>query len=103
MIQNLILSTVPIPELVSMITAEVVKQIQQYVEKPIQIESKKLYGDKEAAAYLGCSVMTVQKLRKTRQISYYRYGRKYNYLSNELDEALKVPRRFGESKGKRIA
>ena len=50
MIQNLILSSVPIPELVNMITAEVVKQIQQYVEKPIQIEPTRLYGDKEAAA-----------------------------------------------------
>jgi len=98
--QNLILSTVPIPELASMITAEVVKQIQQYVEKPIQIESKKLYGDKVAAAYLGCSVMTVQKLRKTGQISYFRYGRKCYYLSNELDEALKVPKRFGEGRRK---
>ena len=83
-----------------MITTEVVKQIQQYVEKPIQIEPTRLYGDKEAAAYLGCAALTVQKLRKTGQITYYRYGRKYYYFSNELDEALKVQRRFGEGRRK---
>ena len=83
-----------------MITTEVVKQIQQYVEKPIQIEPTRLYGDKEAAAYLGCAALTVLKLRKTGQISYYRYGRKYYYFSNELDEAFKVQRRFGEGRRK---
>ena len=101
MMQNLILSTVPIPELVSMITAEVVKQIQQYVEKPIQIESTRLFGDKEAAKYLGCSPLTVFKLRKSGQIGYYRFGRKFYFLSNELDETLKVPRRFNKTRGNR--
>jgi excisionase family DNA binding protein len=99
--ENLVVSTIPIAELVNRITAEVVNQIIQYIEKPVVTqESKRLYGDKEAAAYLGCSVMSVQKLRKTGQISFYRYGRKCYYLNNELDEALKVPRRFSQARGK---
>lgn len=58
------------------------------------------YGDKEAADYLGCAPLTIYKLRKSRQITYYRYGRKFYFLGNELDEALKVPRRFGEKNRK---
>ena len=97
--ENLIVSTIPIAELVNMITTEVVKQIIKYIEKPLVItDSKRLIGDKEAAAYLGCSKMTIGNLRKRGTISYYRYGRKLYYLSNELDEALKVQRRFGGSR-----
>lgn len=60
-------------------------------------QPKRLYGDKAAAVYLGCSVLTVQKLRKAGEISYYRYGRKYYYISSELDAALKVDqRKFGK-------
>lgn len=99
LMEKIVLSTIEISELVKLISAEVVKQITPFIEKPAVIpESKRLIGDKEAAAYLGCSKMTVGNLRKRGAISYYRYGRKLYYLSNELDEALKVQRRFGSSR-----
>lgn len=98
--ENIVVSTIPINDLVKLVASEVVEQITQYIEKPVQPESKRLFGDKEAADYLGCSPLTIQKLRNTRQITYYRYGRKCYFLSNELDEALKVPRKFGEKNRK---
>ena len=75
--QNLVLSPVPISDLVSMIANEVVAQISKQAQQTIKPESepKRLYGDKEAAVYLGCSILTVGKLRHSRQITYYRYGR----------------------------
>jgi hypothetical protein len=75
--------------------------------EPASIETttepqKRLYGDKAAAACLGCSVLTIAKLRKTGQISFYRYGARYYYIAQELDQALKhEARRFGELRGRR--
>ena len=53
----------------------------------------RLYGDRSAASYLGCSIMTVQALRRSGAISFYRTGRKVFYISSELDESLKVQNR----------
>ena len=69
------------------------------ISTPEPIEPKRLIGDRAAADHLGCTPLTVAKLRKSGQISYYRYGRKYYYLANELDAAFKVSeRRFGENR-----
>ena len=70
---------------------------QQPQADPPNSSPQRLFGDKSAADYLGCSVLTIQKLRKTGEISFYRYGRKYYYISSELDAALKVDqRKFGK-------
>jgi excisionase family DNA binding protein len=59
----------------------------------------RLFGDKAAAVHLGCSIMTVQQLRRNGSIPFIRTGRKLVYLSNELDEALSVKaRKFQKSK-----
>ena len=59
----------------------------------------RLFGDREAARHLGCSVMTVQSLRRKGSIPFIRTGRKLVYLSTELDEALKVKaRKFQKGK-----
>ena len=58
------------------------------------------YLEIKAADYLGYTPLTVLKLPKSGQITYYRFGRKFYFLSNELDDALKVRRRFGKLKGK---
>ena len=59
----------------------------------------RLVGDRAGANYLGCSIMTIQHLRRSGAVSYYRMGRKVYYLSNELDAALKVQaRKFQKSK-----
>ena len=64
-------------------------------------EPKRLFGDKAAAVHLGCSIMTVQQLRRNGSIPFIRTGRKLVYLSTELDEALKVKaRKFQTAKGK---
>jgi hypothetical protein len=61
----------------------------------------RLYGDRAAATYLGCTVLTIAKLRRTGNIPYYRYGARYYYIAQELDKALKhEARRFGELRGK---
>ena len=57
------------------------------------IEPVRLYGDRQAAKYLNCSVMTIQSLRRSGAIPFIRTGRKLIYISNELDESLKVQAR----------
>lgn len=66
---------------------------------PTTPEPERLFGDKEAARYLGCSIMTVQSLRRNGNIPFYRTGRKIIYISNELDQALQVKaRKFQKTK-----
>jgi len=95
--QNVILSSVSIPDLVELIAGELEHRLQPK-EQQVQVsEPQRLYGDKSAAQYLGCTPLTVQKLRKSGEISYYRYGRKYYYIASELDQAFKVSaRKFGK-------
>ena len=62
----------------------------------------RLNGDKAAAKHVGCTVLTIARLRRTGEVSYYRYGSRYYYIAEELDEALKhEARRFGELRGRR--
>ncbi len=62
-------------------------------------EPVRLFGDRAAASYLGCSVMTIQSLRRNGNIPFYRTGRKIIYISNELDQALQVKaRKFQKTK-----
>jgi len=95
---NVILSPIAVPDLINQIAAEIeLRLINREQSVQPQPASQRLYGDKSAADYLGCSVLTIQKLRKTGEISFYRYGRKYYYISSELDAALKVDqRKFGK-------
>jgi len=53
------------------------------------ISSEKLIGDKALAEYLGCTPQTVWRLKNTGKIPFHRYGRKYYYKSDEIDESLK--------------
>jgi len=102
--QNLILSPIGIPDLVSLIAGEIESRLINFAKltQP-QVESQRLFGDRAAANYLGCTPLTIGKLRKSGTIPFYRYGRKYYYLSNELDEVLKVEsRRFGELRNRRV-
>ncbi len=95
---SVIFTQVEVGALVDLIAAEVVTQITKRLPAPtppLPQEPIRLYGDKAGSSYLGCSVMTVQALRRKGAIPYYRTGRRVFYLSNELDEALKVnPRKF---------
>ncbi|MEI7526137.1 MAG: helix-turn-helix domain-containing protein [Mariniphaga sp.] len=69
---------------------------------PAPPEPRRLYGDKAAAEYLGCTPLTILKLRNSGAISFYRYGRKFYFITSELDNALKVDaRKFG--RGKKVA
>lgn len=105
---NIILSVIEIPALIDLIADEVVTQLlnrQPSIQiptpptppTPTSSEPVRLFGDKAAAKYLGCSVMTVQNLRKSGRISFYRTGRKVYYVTTELDSALQfTPRKFGK-------
>ena len=98
--QNVILSQVSIPDLVNHLADELEKRLlnREQVSSPV-LESKRLNGDKAAAEYLGCTPLTIQKLRKSGHITFYRYGRKYYYYSSQLDQELKVSQRqFGKGK-----
>ena len=71
-------------------------------EAPTPEPDTRLYGDRAAATYLGCTVLTIAKLRRTGNIPYYRYGARYYYIAQELDKALKhEARRFGELRGRK--
>ena len=65
-------------------------------------EPVRLFGDNAAARYLGCSIMTVQSLRRNGAISFYRTGRKVFYISSELDESLKVQSRKFSKKSTKV-
>ncbi len=66
------------------------------------VERIRLNGDKAAAVYLGCTPLTIHKLRKEKAITYHRYGTRYYYYTDELDRDLRHDaRRFGELRGRR--
>ena len=92
---NVVLSPVSIPDLINQIANEIETRILNRVAAITPPATStpdpiRLYGDKAAAQYLGCSIMTVQALRRSGAISFYRTGRKVFYISTELDESLKV-------------
>jgi len=95
--QNVILSSVSIPDLVDLIACEIETRFQKQEQPTPTPEPQRLYGDRSAAQYLGCTPLTIQKLRKSGEIPYYRYGRKFYFIASELDQALKVSaRKFGK-------
>jgi excisionase family DNA binding protein len=102
--KDLILSTIPIPDLIDQIVEKMQARITdtQPANPPLPFPDTRLYGDKAAANHIGCTVQTIIAMRKRGEIPFYRYGRKYFYKANEIDSALKVEgRRFGELRGKR--
>ena len=92
--QNVILSPIEIPALINLIASEIeARLLTREQATPAASAPIKLIGDKAAAAYLGCSKLTVSNLRKAGTIPFYRYGRKNYFWSNELDQELKVSAR----------
>ena len=93
---NVVLSPISIPDLVNQIANEIETRLYRRLDiTPPQSQPHpiRLTGDKAAAAYLHCSVVSVQNLRNSGAIPFYRMGRKVYYLSTELDEALRVQNR----------
>lgn len=105
---NVVLSPVSIPDLINQIANEIENRIlNRAAATPTPAptttpEPIRLYGDRAAAGYLGCSVMTIQSLRRNGSISFYRTGRKVFYISSELDESLKVQNRKFTRKSTKI-
>jgi len=96
---NVVLSPVSIPDLVNQIANEIEARLQKqqpFTQPPTTPDPIRLHGDAAASSYLGCSIMTIQSLRRSGTIPFFRTGRKVFYLSTELDAALKVSaRKFG--------
>ena len=98
---NFVLSPISIPDLINQIANEIEARLQRQQQLSIASSSDptepiRLYGDKAASQYLNCSVMTMQSLRRSGAIPFYRTGRKVFFISTELDSALKVQsRKFG--------
>jgi hypothetical protein len=105
--QNIILSNINVSEFVNLLADEMERrQLVKPVIDPLPTPEPdtRLYGDRAAATYLGCTVLTIAKLRRTGYIPFYRYGARYYYIAQELDKALKhEARRFGELRGRRKA
>jgi len=104
-LSEVIISTVPITDLVSMIADELERRAE-LKSNPAQDlpppEIKRLYGDKAAAKHIGCTPGAVGKLRKADKIRYYTLGTRYYYYAHELDEDLRGGKhRFGELRGRR--
>ncbi|MBK6345003.1 MAG: helix-turn-helix domain-containing protein [Bacteroidales bacterium] len=79
-----------------------IKEFQRNeVPAPFLISSEKLIGDKALAEYLGCTIQTVSRLKKTGKITFHRYGRKYYYKSQEIDESLKGKEQIFDSRKQR--
>ena len=51
-------------------------------------EPKLLYSIRELAAFLGCSLVTAQKLKNSKKIRYKQFGRKCVFNTNEILEDL---------------
>ncbi len=97
--ERVLMFNIPVPDLVDLIADEVEKRLakpnQYKIETPISEE--RLHGDKSAANHIGCTVQTVGRLRRDKEIPSHKFGRKYYYYASEIDAALKVEaRRFGE-------
>ena len=106
--QNIILSNINVSEFVILLADEMERR--QLVKPTAEIQQPnpepdtRLNGDRAAAKYIGCTVLTISRLRRTGSIPYYRYGSRYYYIAQELDKALKhEARRFGELRGRRPA
>lgn len=110
---QIILSAVPINELVENLLEKIVGRLADELERrstqkilvsPITSppSQKRLYGDKAAAAHIGCTPQVIGKLRKDSKIRYYTLGSRYYYYAQELDEDLSGGKhRFGELRGRR--
>lgn len=100
---NLILSPISVDDLINQIAAEIERRTLNRIAPsspppPNPAEPIRLYGDRAGASYLGCSIMTIQSLRRNGSIPFYRTGRKVFYLSDELDQALQVKARKFQKK-----
>lgn len=105
-ISNVIISTIPIPDLVGMLADELERRAAMKAaplnESP-PLEAIRLYGDKAAAKHIGCTPQVIGKLRKAGKIRYYSLGTRYYFYALELDQDLQGGKhRFGELRGRRV-
>ncbi len=57
-------------------------------------EQPYLYSIKELANFIGCSIVTAQKLKNSKRIPYFQTGRKLIFEKSKILEALKPTYRF---------
>lgn len=65
-----------------------INKLLETKEQPVKDEQR-IYGDKQLAIYLGCTVQTVNRLKMAGKIPFHRFGRKYYYLRSEVDLGFK--------------
>lgn len=88
---QVLLSQISVPELVTLLADAVVTAMNQTSAPPPDQhtpESKRLYGDNALAQYVGCSVLTIRKMKA--KLPRYQTGRKFYYESAEIDEFFRV-------------
>jgi excisionase family DNA binding protein len=95
--EQTVLFSLPIADLQVLIIDCVNTCLKHVPEKSeLLTDDQRLYGDKELATYLHCSVQTVQTLKKAGKVSFHRMGRRCYYLRSEVDRDLQVvSKKFG--------
>ncbi len=91
--RNIILTSIPLNDLVAQIAHEVSEQINRQNHstppQPAAEPDEKFTGDRELAQYLGCTIQTINRLKRNGELPFHRFGRRYYYLKNEVDQAFK--------------
>jgi excisionase family DNA binding protein len=98
--ESTVLISLPIEDLQVLIIDCVNSCLKHVPEKSsVFVEDQRFHGDKALAAYLSCSVQTINQLKKKGQITFHRLGRRCYYLRSEIDTSLQVQsRKFGQRK-----
>ena len=103
--QNIIISQIAVPDFVDLLANEMERRAALRTPTSPEIqpaEKKRLYGDKAGADHIGCTPLTMGKLRKDGKVRFYTLGTRYYYYAHELDEDLRGgKKRFGELRGNR--
>lgn len=81
-------------DFIEALKAEVSEDVFQRLMERFEPEIKQklfhnVFGIKEAAAYLGCGVRTLQMMCKRKEIKFYRIGTEYRFRQSTLDEWMK--------------
>ena len=86
--ENLILSTIPIPELQALITNSVNAAVQKATEHLQAKENVEFLNRKQAAALLGISIVTLSEWTLQGKIKGYRIGSRIRYKRHEIEQSL---------------
>jgi excisionase family DNA binding protein len=90
MMQNILLSAIPLEQLKTLITDAVSTELSKHLNEVTQNKpATELLSRKEAAKLLGISFPTLNEFTKSGKITGYRIGTRVRYKRLELEQSLK--------------